>query len=77
MEITEDLPPNGVIDRWLGEPVRCLILPTSLFLTNKKGFPCLAKKHQELVIKFFRVKNKNSFFPSHNLFFQVSSPISH
>jgi len=34
LEITEDLPPNGVIDRWLGEPVRCLILPTSLFFNQ-------------------------------------------
>lgn len=40
------------IDRWLGEPVRCLILPTTLFLTNKKGYPVLSKAHQALVKRF-------------------------
>ncbi|RLU15326.1 hypothetical protein DMN91_012320 [Ooceraea biroi] len=40
------------IDRWLGEPVRCLVLPTTLFLTNKKGYPVLSKAHQAIVKKF-------------------------
>lgn len=32
--------------------MRCLILPTTLFLTNKKGYPVLSKAHQALVKKF-------------------------
>jgi type II protein arginine methyltransferase len=32
--------------------VRCLILPTTLFVTNKKGYPVLCKAHQELVKRF-------------------------
>jgi len=32
--------------------VRCLILPTTLFLTNKKGYPVLSKAHQALVRRF-------------------------
>lgn len=47
--IPADLPPQPLIDRWLGEPVRSLLLPTSLFTTNKKGYPVLSRAHQELV----------------------------
>lgn len=43
---------NSKIDRWLGEPVKCLILPTTIFLTNKKGYPVLSKAHQALVKRF-------------------------
>jgi hypothetical protein len=42
-EITADLPSREVLRRWLGEPVKAIILPTSIFLTNRKGFPVLSK----------------------------------
>lgn len=41
--MTEDLPSREVLQRWRGEPVRALIFPTSIFLTNKKGYPVLSK----------------------------------
>ncbi|KYQ48785.1 Protein arginine N-methyltransferase 5 [Trachymyrmex zeteki] len=50
--VSHDLPEEEEVDRWLGEPVRCLILPTTLFLTNKKGYPVLSKAHQALVRRF-------------------------
>jgi len=43
------------VDRWLSEPVKCLKLSTSLFLTNKHGFPVLSKAHQRFVCKFFKL----------------------
>ncbi len=43
------------VDRWLSEPIKCLKLSTSLFLTNKHGFPVLSKAHQRLVCKFFKL----------------------
>ncbi|KAH0626190.1 hypothetical protein JD844_001023 [Phrynosoma platyrhinos] len=49
LEVGPDLPSNHVIDRWLGEPIKAAILPTSIFLTNKKGFPVLSKMHQRLL----------------------------
>ena len=33
--------------RWLGEPIKTLLFHTSVFLTNKKGYPVLSKAHQE------------------------------
>nr|XP_012138569.1 PREDICTED: protein arginine N-methyltransferase 5 isoform X2 [Megachile rotundata] len=50
--VSHDLPEQEEIDRWLGEPVKCLIFPTTSFITNKKGFPVLSKAHQALVKKF-------------------------
>nr|CAG4647716.1 EOG090X028A [Moina brachiata] len=56
LELTADLPDSTVIERWLGEPVKCLIVPTHLFMTNKKGFPVLPKPHQMVIRQFFRQK---------------------
>nr|XP_033340412.1 protein arginine N-methyltransferase 5 [Megalopta genalis]XP_033340413.1 protein arginine N-methyltransferase 5 [Megalopta genalis] len=50
--ISHDLPEPEEIDRWLGEPVKCLFIPTSLFITNKKGYPVLSKAHQTVIKKF-------------------------
>jgi protein arginine N-methyltransferase 5 len=56
LDITNDLPDAAIIDQWLGEPVRAAILPTSIFLINKAGFPTLSKRHQSLVLKLFNFK---------------------
>lgn len=55
IEIGADLPSDAVIDKWLGEPIKAAILPTSIFLTNKKGFPVLSKAHQQIVFRLFKV----------------------
>lgn len=34
---------------------QALIFPTDIFLTNKKGYPCLSKAHQEFVVNMYRV----------------------
>lgn len=44
--MSADLPDQEVLDRWLGEPIKAIILPTSIFLTNRKGYPVLSQKHQ-------------------------------
>lgn len=37
VEIPADLPPQDVLKRWLGEPIKAIIVPTSLFYSNKLG----------------------------------------
>lgn len=49
------MPSEAVIDKWLGEPIKAAILPTSIFLTNKKGFPVLSKAHQRIIFRLFKV----------------------
>lgn len=56
LEIGADLPSNHVIDRWLGEPIKAAILPTSIFLTNKKGFPVLSKMQQRLIFRLLKLE---------------------
>nr|CAG4635316.1 EOG090X028A [Artemia franciscana] len=56
LEISEDLPSHAAISRWLGEPIKAFLVPTYLFLTNKKGYPVLSKPHQQLVKNLFRIK---------------------
>lgn len=38
LELSADLPTEDVIQRWLGEPVKAIIVPTSIFHNNKKGY---------------------------------------
>lgn len=37
IELSADLPSQEVLNRWLGEPIKAVIIPTSLFMSNKKG----------------------------------------
>lgn len=34
--------------------MRALALPTSAFLTNRRGYPTLSRAHQELLLGFWR-----------------------
>ena len=45
---------DPAIRRWLGEPLKAVIIPTNLFLTNKKGFPVLSKEMQQVLHLFFK-----------------------
>ncbi|CAM9392438.1 unnamed protein product, partial [Scytosiphon promiscuus] len=56
LEITADLPAQSVLERWVGEPVKAVIVPTSVFLTNKKGFPTLSRRHQDFVTAMIKQK---------------------
>lgn len=49
LELGQDLPGSAALNRWLGEPVKAIFLPTDIFLTNKAGFPALSRRHQAFV----------------------------
>jgi len=46
---------DKIIKRWLGEPLKAVVLPTNLFLTNKKGYPVLSKENQTVLQQFFKL----------------------
>ena len=47
LELSEDLPDDvSELKRWAAEPLKAILLPTKLFLENKKGYPVLSKQHQ-------------------------------
>uniref|UniRef100_A0A4W5RNN3 Protein arginine N-methyltransferase 5 n=1 Tax=Hucho hucho TaxID=62062 RepID=A0A4W5RNN3_9TELE len=56
IEVGENMPSDAVIDKWLGEPIKAAVLPTSIFLTNKKGFPVLSKAHQKIIFRLFKLE---------------------
>jgi len=56
LELTADLPTDREIERWTGEPVKALVISTSIFVTNKKGFPVLSRAHQNVVRTFLKVR---------------------
>ncbi|XP_031374612.1 protein arginine N-methyltransferase 1.5 isoform X2 [Punica granatum] len=53
LDISSSLPSPNSLCRWFGEPLRVAILNTDCFLTNTRGYPCLSKRHQNLVTGFF------------------------
>ncbi|KAK5960632.1 protein arginine N-methyltransferase PWA37_002061 [Arxiozyma heterogenica] len=58
--------PNYVLNRWLCEPVSCLLVSSSIFATNKYGYPVLYKFNQNLIRKFQDI-NGNSQTTSNDL----------
>lgn len=37
LQLSADIPPQEILKRWLGEPVKAIVVPTSIFHNNKKG----------------------------------------
>lgn len=58
--------PNYVLNRWLCEPVSCLLVSSSIFAINKHGYPVLHKFNQNLIRKFQDI-NGNSQVTSNDL----------
>mmetsp|Transcript_47673 Transcript_47673/g.123066 ORF Transcript_47673/g.123066 Transcript_47673/m.123066 type:complete len:616 (-) Transcript_47673:65-1912(-) len=57
LELTADLPTTDrEMDRWLAEPVRAVLVPGDIFLTNKQGFPVLSKRHKAFLVSCFRYR---------------------
>jgi type II protein arginine methyltransferase len=54
LNVGERLPSDSAVERWLAEPIAALLVPSSVFLANKAGFPCLPRAHQRLLIAAFR-----------------------
>ena len=49
------VPSHSAIQRWFGEPVRAIVVPTTTFQNNKRGFPALPKAHQAVLLSFFQL----------------------
>lgn len=58
LELSTDLVAETSLQRWLGEPVKCAMLPTNIFLTNRKGFPVLSRSHQTFIKKVMRLQTQ-------------------
>eukprot|EP01083_Nonionella_stella_P277341 942831_1 len=52
LEFGDDLPSIDLCERWLGEPVQTIVIPTSAFMSNDDGMPVLSTQHKALLAKF-------------------------
>ncbi|CAO3683062.1 unnamed protein product [Umbelopsis vinacea] len=48
------------LERWFAEPIKAVIIPANVFISNQKGYPVLPKRHQ-IFIKSLIQKFKPSF----------------
>jgi protein arginine N-methyltransferase 5 len=52
LELTSDLPTDEkLLEMWLAEPVKAVIVPAEIFVENSKGYPVLTKLHQRFIKK--------------------------
>ncbi|KAI8980873.1 PRMT5 arginine-N-methyltransferase-domain-containing protein [Pilobolus umbonatus] len=50
LELTAELPKNReLLDVWFAEPVKTVIVPGDIFISNTKGYPVLPKGHQQFI----------------------------
>ena len=53
LEVPSAMPSQDCLDRWVGEPVRAVMLSTKVFQSNKRGYPALPRGHQAALAMFF------------------------
>jgi type II protein arginine methyltransferase len=57
LELTEDLPSAEELNRWLGEQVRSVIIPTRIFQSGgPRGTPKLPAVHEQFLFKLFHMR---------------------
>ncbi|RYY38873.1 hypothetical protein EON62_00135 [archaeon] len=49
LELSAELPSQRHLHRWLCEPIKAAIIPTSLFVMNAAGYPVLSRRHQYFI----------------------------
>lgn len=53
LELTENMPSEQEMDRWFSEPLKAVLIPTRIFITNSKGAPTLSPAHVAFLHKTF------------------------
>ncbi|SCU97241.1 LAFA_0G10506g1_1 [Lachancea sp. 'fantastica'] len=59
LALPRDKVPSYVLQRWLAEPVTCLLVSSSIFATNQHNYPVLNKFNQQIIFEFQKI-NGNS-----------------
>ncbi|SCU82175.1 LADA_0C03532g1_1 [Lachancea dasiensis] len=55
LALPRDRVPTHVLQRWLAEPVTCLLVSSSIFATNQYNYPVLNKYNQQIIFEFQKV----------------------
>ncbi|KAI9495723.1 PRMT5 arginine-N-methyltransferase-domain-containing protein [Zychaea mexicana] len=52
LQLPKELPEDGLLlDTWFAEPIKTVIVPADVFISNNKGYPVLPKPHQAFLKK--------------------------
>ena len=54
LHVGASLPGDDALARWIGEPVRAIVVAEDAFTTNKRGFPVLPKRYQAFLTSMLR-----------------------
>lgn len=54
LEMTADLPSTEALLRWMGEPVRMIVIPSEIFISNAKNYPVLPREHKSVLFQFLK-----------------------
>ena len=52
---SDNMPPESFESRWVGEPVRGLLVATGAFLRNKRQYPVLPRQLQTVVSQVYKL----------------------
>ena len=56
LEITADVCDGASLERWMGEPIKGIVIDTATFITNAKGYPVLSRVHQAYFRQLLKVR---------------------
>lgn len=62
LELGADAPSADAARRWRGEPIKALIVPTTVFVRNEAGFPVLPRAHQSLLASMAETMDPEALF---------------
>ncbi|PHH76885.1 hypothetical protein CDD80_1145 [Ophiocordyceps camponoti-rufipedis] len=56
LKLPRFIPEKELQSRWFAEPIHFLTMGPEVFQTNKSGYPCFSKHHQEMIFAHMRLK---------------------
>ncbi|KAH8154742.1 uncharacterized protein LAJ45_01273 [Morchella importuna] len=56
LRIPAVLPSRHLVNRWFAEPIRTLLIPSSTFCPNPKGYPTFSTAHQGLLTRYMKLR---------------------
>ncbi|KAM4059170.1 PRMT5 TIM barrel domain-containing protein [Hirsutella rhossiliensis] len=56
LKLPKAMPEKDLRNRWFAEPLHYLTIGPEVFQTNKTGYPCLSRHHQETIFSYMRLK---------------------
>ena len=60
LELTANVCDEASLERWMGEPIKGVVIDTATFITNAKGYPVLSRVHQAYFKRLLKVHDRKN-----------------